>query len=505
MFDIVDIFTSNLVFFANTAGAIKTVRDYVLPTAKILSGIASLACAFFLAHAGYIYMTSSGKPDRMEDAKNIAKKAVIGLVIVLAAVTIVSILNGSYQAVQNPNDANLPNLQAVTPKSENNGLIEMIIKAVTGLLSSIINAIASPFLSALEFFTKSTPLMASNKAVFNLWLAIVGIADVLLILVVALVGLQVMSASSFGFDEVEVKHLLPRIALIFLLMNTSIFLIDGIIGLSNVLISAVNQVSGASTVWSTLIKVVEKTSGQGVAALLIMVAFLICSVILLVYYVMRLITLFIGTVLSPLVSMLWLVPGFRDFAETSMKTFLSTIFVLFVHVVILQLASSLFSGMATTGGNNALPDTLMAMVAGIATILTLLKVQGVMMQFSFVSMGARNLKKLGGQFMNGVSYMTGTGSKVTHKTTQRFRNTTHAAKKARVHATLETVARQTKSPMKVSYLNKKGDAEITYAVNPRSKNNPTVVNMPESKPLKTGTTYRAGSKIKSTKQRGKKS
>lgn len=504
MFDFVDIFTSNLVFFADTAGAIKTVRDYVLPTAKILSGIASLACAFFLAHAGYIYMISSGKPDRMEYAKSIAKKAVIGLVIVLAAVTIVSILNGSYQAVQNPNDANLPNLQAVTSKSENNGLIEMIIKAVTGLLSSIINAIASPFLNALEFFTKSTPLMASNKAVFNLWLAIVGIADVLLILIVALVGFQVMSASSFGFDEVEVKHLLPCIALIFLLMNTSIFLIDGIISLSNVLISAVNQVSGASTVWSTLIKVVEKTSGQGVAALLIMVAFLICSIILLVYYVMRLITLFIGTVLSPLVSMLWLVPGFRDFAETSMKTFLSTIFVLFVHVVILQLASSLFSGMATTG-NNALPDTLMAMVAGIATILTLLKVQGVMMQFSFVSMGARNLKKLGGQFMNGVSYMTGTGSKVAHKTTQRVKNTTHAAKKARVHSTLETVARQTKSPMKVSYLNKKGDAEITYAVNPHSKNSPTVVNMPESKSLKTGTTYRASSKIKSTKQRGEKS
>ena len=349
MFDFVDIFTSNLVFFADTAGSIKTVRDYVLPTANILSGIASLACAFFLAHAGYIYMTSSGKPDRMEHAKSIAKKAVIGLVIVLAAVTIVSILNGSYQAVQNPNDANLPNLQAVTPKSENNGLIEMIIKAVTGLLSSIINAIASPFLNALEFFTKSTPLMASNKAVFNLWLAIVGIADVLLILIVALVGFQVMSVSSFGFDEVEVKHLLPRIALIFLLMNTSIFLIDGIISLSNVLISAVNQVSGASTVWNTLIKVVEKTSGHGVAALLIMVAFLICSIILLVYYVMRLITLFIGTVLSPLVSMLWLVPGFRNFAETSMKTFLSTIFVLFVHVVILQLASSLFSGMTSFG------------------------------------------------------------------------------------------------------------------------------------------------------------
>lgn len=120
-------------------------------------------------------------------------------------------------------------------------------------------------------------------------------------------------------------------------------------------------------------------------------------------------------------------------------------------------------------------------------------------------MGARNLKKLGGQFMNGVSYMTGVGSKAAHKTTQRVKNTTHTAKKARVYSTLEAVARQTKSPMKVSYLNKKGDAEITYAVNPCSKNSPAVINMPKSKPLKTGTTYRADSKIKSTKQRGKKS
>lgn len=498
MLEFGDTLINSLTLFADTAGAIKTVRDYVLPTVKILSGIASLACAFFLAHAGYIYMTSSGKPDRMEYAKNIAKKAIIGLVIVFAAVTIVSILTGSYKAPQDPSSAALPNLQAVTPKSENNGLIEMIVKAITGLLAMIINAIASPFLNALEFFTKSTPLMISNKTVFNLWLAMVGIADVLLILIVALIGFHIMSAASFGFDEVDVKHLLPRVALIFLLMNTSIFLIDGIISLSNVLISAVNQISGTSTVWGTLVKVVEKTSGQGVAALLIMVAFLICSVILLVYYVMRLITLFIGTVLSPLISMLWLVPGFRDFAETSMKTFLSTIFVLFVHVVVLQLAASLFSGMATVSGNNALPDTLMAMIAGIATILTLLKVQGVMMQFSFVSMGAR-------KFMNGVSYMTGAGSKAATKATQRVKDATYTAKKARVHSTLETVARQTKSPMKVSYLNKKGDAEITYAVKPRSKNSPTVISTPEPKPLNTGTTYRAKSDKSMTKSRGKKS
>lgn len=493
MWELGDILTNNLTYFADTAGALKTVRDYVGPASKVLAGIASLACAFFIAHAGYTYMTSSGNPERMEHAKEILEKAVLGLIIVLAAATLVTILTKSYNSPENPANAALPSLEAINPKSQSNGLIEMIIGAITGLLSMIVNAIASPFLSALEFFTKSTPLMASNKSVFNLWLAVVGIADILLILVVSLVGLRVMSASSFGFDDVDIRYLLPRIALIFLLMNSSIFLIDGIISLSNVLVSAIGQISGSSSVWNTLTKVVEKTSGQGVASLLIMVAFVICSIILLIYYVMRLVTLYIGTVLSPLVSLLWLVPGFRDFAETAMKTYLVTIFVLFVHVVILQLSSSLLVGMATASGDNAVPDVLMAMVTGIATILLLLKTQGVMMQYSYVSMGARNMKKLGGQFMNGVSYITGAGSKITQQRSIRSaRNATHTAKKARMHSTLETVARQTKSPMKISYLNKKDDAEITYAVTPHNKTNQAKAVKSESI-LKTGTTYRAPS------------
>ena len=82
-------------------------------------------------------------------------------------------------------------------------------------------------------------------------------------------------------------------------------------------------------------------------------AIYIAVVVLLVYYVMRIVTLYIGAVLSPLVSMLWLVPGFRDFAETAFKTYLTTIFVLFTHVIILQLSSSILTGLATASGDNA--------------------------------------------------------------------------------------------------------------------------------------------------------
>lgn len=393
---------------ADASSATSVIHAYVVPLLRTLCALASAACVIFLIHGGFVYMTSAGKPERLDHAKRIIRNALIGLVIVLGAGVINEVLAHAYSASSVASNARLPQLQAIPPNHVSNGLLAVLIKAITGLLNNIIQSVAQPFLKALSFFTTSTGLMAANSAVFNLWLVVVAICDGLFVLVVALLGFHVMSASTFGFDEIDVKHLLPRFGLIFLGMNVSIFVIDGFIGISNAMIKAVNAAGGANSVWDTLSEVVKQSGGQGVAALLIMVAFLILSVMLLVYYVGRLVTLYIGAVLSPAVLLAWLVPGFRDFSETATKTYLTTIFVLFVHVVILQLASSLFVGMAAGSGNNV-PDTLMAMVTGLATIVALLKTQGLMMQFSYVSGGARNARKLGGQFMNGVGYVTGRG------------------------------------------------------------------------------------------------
>lgn len=464
-----------LTYFAATSGAVSAMRDYVTPTIHVLAALASLACVFFIINAGYLYMTSSGKPEQMDHAKHVLKNAVLGLVIVLAAATLVSILSNAYGSPHDVNNATLPSLQAVKPNDVGNGLIDILIKAVTGFLNNIIQAVAAPFLGALDYFTKSTPLMADNQSVFNFWLAMVGIGDVLFIVILALLGFHVMSASTFGFDEIEFKHLLPRVGLVFLVMNTSIFFIDGVIELSNALITAVTKVSGTSSVWDALTEVVKQAGGQGLATLLMMMAFVILSVILLVYYVGRLVTLYIGAVLSPLIALVWLIPGFRDFAETAIKTYLTTIFVLFVHVVILQLAASLLTGMAPSSGNDV-PDTLMAIVVGFATILALLKTQGIMMQFSYVSMGSRNMRKLGGQFINGVSYMTGKGRTVA----STIRSKTDSAQKARALSSVESRAVRTGKTQSISYSNKKGTAEITHTATPNTKTTP-----------RTGTTYEA--------------
>lgn len=420
------ILTVSMQLMADSTGAINAMREYVVPTVHTLSILAGVASAFFLANGGYMYMTSAGKPESLEHAKRVIKNALLGLVIVLAATTLTAILAHAYGNSAVTGSATLPALQSVPPEHVSNGLIDILIKAVTGLLNNIIQAIAKPVLEALTFFTQSTPLMASNASVFNLWLAMVGIADTLFIVILALLGFHVMGASTFGLDEVNFKHLLPRVGLMFLLLNTSIFIIDGVIEMSNALIHAISLVGGSGSVWDVLTLVVKEAGGQGVAALLIMVAFLIFSVILLVYYVGRLVSLFIGAVLSPLIFLVWLVPGFRDFSETAMKTYIVTVFTLFVHVVILQLAASLFAGMVLASDNGT-PDVIMSMVTGLATVIALLKTQGVMMQFSYVSLGPRTMRQLGGQFINGVSYMGAKGRGAVQTVTTRSSKKTTAA------------------------------------------------------------------------------
>lgn len=400
-----DMLPMSLRLMADSSGAVTAMKDYVAPTMQTLTALAALASVFFIVWGGFLYMSSRGNPDKLDQAKRVLKNALIGLVIVLGAGTLTAILNGAMGNVGSTSSATLPSLQPITPQTSD-AWQEIIISSITGVLKYILVAVGTPFLAALDYFTKSTPLMTSNGAVFNLWLAMVGITDVLFVIIVALLGFHIMSASTFGLDEIEFKHLLPRIALIFLLLNTGIFLIDGIIALSNALITAVSAVGGDSSVWGTLTTVVNEAGGQSFAALLVMLVFLIFSVILLVYYVGRLVTLFLGTVLSPIVFLLWLVPGFRDFSETAMKTYVTTVFTLFVHVVILTLSASLLTGLSATSGN-ATPDVLMTMMVGLATIIALLKTQGVMMQFSYVSLGARSTRQLGSTFMNGVAYLGG--------------------------------------------------------------------------------------------------
>lgn len=389
---------------ADAAAASSSMSSFISPMITTMCVIASLVFVGFLVNGGIQMMTSSGKPEKLEHAKGIIKNALIGLVVVLAAVTTTSILTNTYKSSGNTTATEIPALVEIKPAESSGGLVEILVDAVTGLLRNIIETAAKPFVDALSYFTKATPMMATNSSVFNLWLVVIGIADVLFILVTILLGFHIMSFATFGLEEIEFKHLIPQLILIFLLMNSSIFLIDGIISLSNGMIQALQAGFNSSSVWDSLSTVVANSKDLKLAALLIFIVFIVLTVILLVYYLLRIVTLFIGAVLSPIVLLLWLLPSFKDFASNAMKAYVTTIFVLFIHVVILALAASIFSGMTVNDASKAL-DPIMSMLVGVAAILALLKTQGVMSQLAFASSGARMARKLGGQFVNGVSYM----------------------------------------------------------------------------------------------------
>jgi len=393
---------------ADTTAVNSVIQSVVTPLMATASILAGLVSVLFLVIGGVSYITSSGQPEKLEHAKKIIRNALIGLILVLGAATLTAILAHAYSSSNESMSQAVPSLNAIKPTSTSFSLVDVIIKAITGVLQNIIQSIAAPFINALSFFTSATPLMAANPSVFNLWLAVLAIADSLFVLVVAALGFHLMSATSLGFDELEIRHVLPQLGLAFLLMNCSIFAVDTIISLSNGMIDAIRAGFGDISVWQTLITITRESAGLGLAALLIMVAFVIMSVILLIYYVGRLVTLYLGVVLAPLVLLLWLLPSFKDFANNAIRTYITTIFVLFVHVIILELAASIFATLLNGQGTS--PDPIMALVVGLSTLIALLKTQGVMTQLSFASIGPRAMRRLSSQFVYGISSAANTNA-----------------------------------------------------------------------------------------------
>jgi len=293
-----------LMQLADALAASTAMRSYVTPIVTTLCVVASLVCTVFLVTGGIQYISSRGKPENLEHAKSTLKNALIGLVLVIAATTMTAILSHAYSTAAITATAKLPML---TPIQESTSMSfwDVVTKTIVHVLQSLIESIGQPFVQALAYFTKGTPLMGDNSSVFNMWLVIVAIADSLFVLVVALLGFHVMSFSTLGFDELDIKQLLPQLALVFLLMNTSLFAIDGIISFSNAMIHALQSAFPPMSLWDQLTQVTKQASANlGLGGLLVMIAFLVLTVLLLVYYVGRLITRYIGAARATLILLL---------------------------------------------------------------------------------------------------------------------------------------------------------------------------------------------------------
>ncbi len=382
------------------------VAQFSNQTLSVLITLASLTSVFFLIRGGFQYITSTGKPDELEHAKKTVRNALIGLVLVIGAGVISSVLNTAFTTASSVNTTESFKLTPIQPVAPSSGVTQVLIDAVSGFLQAIVQSATKPIVDGIIGFLTITPTFANNSVVFNFWLVIVGIVDSLFVLVIALLGFQVMSASTFGFDELEFKHLLPRIGLAFLAANTSLFFIDWIITVCNVLIQSVLKTTGGlDKAWvlnafdpKLLANGPNGVEGSILITLIFMILFIILAIVLLLFYISRLITLSVGAVLSPFIFLLWAIPEFSDFAKISIRAYIVTIFTVFVHVVIIQLASSFLTLPGQSGTNS-----LISILVGVATLFTLLKVQGMILQFTFYNAANGAIRKLGGQIIHVVS------------------------------------------------------------------------------------------------------
>lgn len=377
------------------------VDNFTRDAVGALIGLASVAVVFFLVRGGYTYITSTGNPAALDEAKKTIRNALIGLVIVIGALVFSRILGEAMtQPAANPTGTPLT-LAPIEPAEPDNSLAQVILDAVFGFLQNIVQSATKPIFDGVIWFLTSTPTLSSNSVVFNFWLIMVGITDSLFAIVIALLGFRVMSGTTFGLDEINIKDVWPKVALAFVGANTSIFLIDWIIQLNQTLVNALLQATGGlNQAWilNAFDPATFLTGSTALVTLIFVIIFIVLAAVLLLFYISRLMLLAFGAVISPLVCAISLIPSFSGFAANLFKGYFVMIFSVFIHVVLIQLASA-FLTIPNQEGTNP----IISILIGIALFSILVKSTAMTIQLALSSGTANSIKRLGGQIMNVIS------------------------------------------------------------------------------------------------------
>lgn len=373
------------------------ITTYTNDTLAIITAIAGIASVFFLIKAGYQYLTSSGNPQSLISAKQTIRNTLVGLVIVLASGLLISLFNNALSGGGNSGTTTAINIAPLNSVKPSDGLTQVLIDAISAFMQNIVESATKPIVDGIFGYLVNTPSLLSNKVIVNFWLVSLGIVDSLFVSAAALLGLHLMSADTFGFEEVELKQILPRLGLFFLGANVSLFLADYVILTCNALVNAVlNATGGLSHAW--VVNIIDSNAvvngNTPLITLIFLIIFIIVAIVLLFMYITRLIFVSLGAVMSPFIFLLWTIPKFSDFAEIAVKSYVASVFIVFVHVVVIQLAAS-FLALPEQSNNS-----LVSIAVAIGLFLTLLKVPSIMANMMFYTSGNGKLRKLGGQIMN---------------------------------------------------------------------------------------------------------
>lgn len=76
-------------------GSINSLWGVALALADILLYVAGIVAVGYVIYGGFLYMTSSGEPERTRNAKNTIMNAIIGLVIAIISSVLVAFIGSS--------------------------------------------------------------------------------------------------------------------------------------------------------------------------------------------------------------------------------------------------------------------------------------------------------------------------------------------------------------------------------------------------------------------------
>ena len=368
-----------------------TVTGFVQPLATSLIVLAGLVASFFVISAGLSLITSRGQPDKLAAAKQSLSRALLGLLLVVAAGSLLGwlqpLVTPSLPATSPDFGVGQP-LVAPTPDGQ---LLAKALGLILGLGQTLIDSLAQPVIEALSHFSQETPLPGQNPTVGRVWLAVLAISNSLFVLVVVLLGFGLMAPTSFGFEHLEFKSLIWRLIVTFLLINLSLLLVDSLVGLANVVNQGLVEALPVNHIWTSLANLSQSVNSLGLAGLLLFLTFLFLAVSLLIYYLIRLVIVYLGAILAPIVFLLALLPAFRDFSQIALKSYLATIFVLFVHSLILAVGAG---WLVAAQGEVSWLHLLMA--TGLFWLL--LRTPKILANFNYLTIAPQSLRLLGQQF-----------------------------------------------------------------------------------------------------------
>ena len=245
---------------------------------------------------------------------------------------------------------------------------QAMVDLLQGISDALRRVIGGVMGSQLNVITQTPPGASyGNATVRSLWTTVRGIADAALALVTLWGGFNLMAREHLGAPYHEAMELFPRLALGFLLVNTSLSWGQLVIDANNVLCQAIGQATLPG--WQG-----ADAGSQLLANVIAVLIYFVTGLLLLIQCLMRLALIDILLITAPVALLCWILPQTQSLARLWSSTFFSAVATQFVQVLALRLGGSLMTDLTPMAGDAA----LLAVFLGIALLALTLKLPSLM-------------------------------------------------------------------------------------------------------------------------------